>query len=89
MISNVSAPPTETLSRQNPFGNLRPSTNSDCDVIPEISSVMIWSPICQEGIERMKKRYSEDQIIGILRDGEAGIAMKDLCRKHGFSEASY
>jgi putative transposase len=37
----------------------------------------------------MKKRYSEDQIIGILRDGEAGIAMKDLCRKHGFSEASY
>jgi putative transposase len=37
----------------------------------------------------MKKRYSEEQIIGSLRDGEAGIAVKDLCRKHGFSEASY
>jgi putative transposase len=36
----------------------------------------------------MKKRYSEEQIIGFLRDGEAGIAVKDLCRKHGFSEAS-
>jgi putative transposase len=37
----------------------------------------------------MKKRYSEEQIIGFLRDGEGGIAVKDLCRKHGFSEASY
>jgi putative transposase len=37
----------------------------------------------------MKKRYSEEQIIGFLRDGEAGIAVKDLCRQHGFSEASY
>ena len=37
----------------------------------------------------MKKRYTEGQIIGFLRDGEAGIAVKDLCRKHGFSEASY
>lgn len=26
-----------------------------------------------------------DVIPGILRDGEAGIAVKDLCRKHGFS----
>ena len=37
----------------------------------------------------MKKRYSEEQIIGFLRDGEAGIAVKHTCRKHGFSEASY
>ena len=37
----------------------------------------------------MKKRYSEEQIIGFLRDGETGIGVKDLCRKHGFSEASY
>ncbi len=37
----------------------------------------------------MKKRYSEEQIIGFLRDGAAGIAGKDLCRKHGFAEASY
>ncbi|PPV00261.1 IS3 family transposase, partial [Xanthomonas vasicola] len=37
----------------------------------------------------MKKRFSEEQIIGFLREAEAGIAIKDLCRRHGFSEASY
>lgn len=37
----------------------------------------------------MKKRFSEQQIIGFLREAEAGLAVKDLCRKHGFSEASY
>ena len=36
-----------------------------------------------------KKRYSEEQIIGILRDAEAGMAVKDVCRKHGVSEASF
>ena len=37
----------------------------------------------------MKKRFSEEQIIGFLRETEAGLAVKDLCRRHGFSEASY
>ena len=37
----------------------------------------------------MKKRFSEEQIIGFLREAEAGMAVKDLCRKHGYSEASY
>jgi len=37
----------------------------------------------------VKKRFSEEQIIGFLREAEAGIAVKELCRKHGFSEASY
>lgn len=37
----------------------------------------------------MKKRYSEEQIIGFLREGDKGIAVKELCRRHGFSEASY
>jgi len=36
-----------------------------------------------------KKRFSEEQIIGFLREAEAGLAVKELCRKHGFSEASY
>jgi Transposase len=36
----------------------------------------------------MKKRYAEERIIGFLRDRETGIGVKDLCRKHGFSEAS-
>ena len=37
----------------------------------------------------MKKRYSEEQIIGFLQEGDAGLTVKDLCRRHGFSEASY
>jgi len=37
----------------------------------------------------MKKRYTEEQIIGFLREADAGIGIKDLCRRHGFSEASY
>ena len=37
----------------------------------------------------MKKRYTEEQIIGFLRQADAGVAVKELCRKHGFSEASY
>lgn len=35
------------------------------------------------------KRFSEKQIIGFLREADSGMAVKDLCRKHGFSEASY
>jgi putative transposase len=37
----------------------------------------------------MKKRFSDEQIIGFLREAEAGMAIKELCRRHGFSEASY
>jgi len=37
----------------------------------------------------VKKRFSEEQIIGFLREGDKGVAVKDLCRRHGFSEASY
>ncbi len=37
----------------------------------------------------MKKRYTDEQIIGFLREADKGVAIKDLCRKHGFSEASY
>jgi len=37
----------------------------------------------------MKKRFTEAQIVGFLREADAGVPVKDLCRKHGFSEASY
>lgn len=37
----------------------------------------------------MKKRFTEEQIIGFLREAEAGLPIKELCRRHGFSEASY
>jgi putative transposase len=37
----------------------------------------------------VKKRFTEDQIIGFLKQADTGLPVKDLCRKHGFSEASY
>ena len=37
----------------------------------------------------MKKRFSEGQIIGFLKEADAGMPVVELCRKHGFSDASY
>jgi putative transposase len=37
----------------------------------------------------MKQRFTGAQIIGFLREAEGGVPVKDLCRRHGFSEASY
>jgi putative transposase len=37
----------------------------------------------------MKKRFSEEQIIGILNEAEAGLKPAELCRKHGIWEATY
>lgn len=35
-----------------------------------------------------RSRFTEEQIIGILKEQEAGIPVSDLCRKHGVSDAS-
>jgi putative transposase len=37
----------------------------------------------------MKKRYTDEQIIGFLKQAAAGTPIKELCRKHGFSDASF
>lgn len=37
----------------------------------------------------MKTRLTEEQVTGFLREAEADVAVKDLYRRHGFSEASY
>ena len=36
-----------------------------------------------------KSRYREEQIIGILKQREAGVKTADLCREHGISEATF
>lgn len=36
-----------------------------------------------------KSRFTEEQIIGFLKQAEAGLPIKDLCRKGGFSDATF
>lgn len=36
-----------------------------------------------------KSRFSEEQIIGILKEHRAGLSAVDLCRKHGVSDATF
>jgi hypothetical protein len=59
------------------------------DVPPLLSSRLIWNSIPpdqeigrEEAIDRRADHW-------LLREAEAGVAVKDLCRKHGFSDASY
>ncbi len=36
-----------------------------------------------------RSRFSDEQIIGILKEQEAGMATADVCRKHGVSSATF
>lgn len=36
-----------------------------------------------------RKRFSKEQIIGVLKESEAGANPAELCRRHGISEATY
>ena len=35
------------------------------------------------------KRFSEEQIIAVLKEADAGAKTKELCRRHGISEATF
>ena len=36
-----------------------------------------------------KSKYTEEQIVGILKEVEAGVAVSEICRKYGISDATY
>ena len=36
-----------------------------------------------------RKKYTEEQIIQVLKEGAAGAPVAELCRRHGISDASY
>jgi putative transposase len=36
-----------------------------------------------------RKRHTEEQIIAVLKDAQAGIGVPALCRKHGISDATF
>ena len=36
-----------------------------------------------------KTRFTEEQILQVLKEGEAGVEVADICRKHGISASSY
>ena len=42
-----------------------------------------------EGTQMKKSRYTEEQIIGILKQHEVGVKTLDLCREHGISAATF
>ena len=36
-----------------------------------------------------RSRFTESQIISILKEADAGLKVSDICRKHGISDATY
>jgi putative transposase len=65
--------------------------DADCensDLLPE-NRVMRQESSPRKEDFAMKRRFSEEQIIGILREQEAGGAVKEIARRHGISEQSF
>jgi len=57
------------------------------DVAPERALGLNWTPSKGDGDE--EEPFTEDQIIGVLKEHQAGIPTAELCRKHGISDATF
>ena len=52
--------------------------------------VRVLRPIYElGGLDMKSSRFSQEQIIGILKQGQAGVKVTDLCRQHGISDHTY
>lgn len=60
--------------------------HSPRDLAPQAESKFVLAHDKDQNMKR--NRFSEEQIIGILKEHEAGVSVADLCRKHGVSDAS-
>src|SRR3984893_8759380 len=58
------------------------------DLAPLAESRLKFALAQDEDQSMKRSRFSEEQIIGILKEHEAGVSVADLCRKHGVSDAS-
>ena len=50
---------------------------------------MKWSLACERTRRMKRSRFSEEQIVAILREQEAGGSTAEICRKHGVSSATF
>ncbi|WP_245894789.1 transposase, partial [Paracoccus indicus] len=50
----------------------------------------MWSLLHDEGADDMREsRFTEAQIIGMIKELEAGMATAEVCRRHGLSAATF
>src|SRR6266699_1115678 len=55
-----------------------------CDLSPRVESVTSG-----RGMDMRASRFTEEQIIGILREQDTGAKTADVCRRHGISSATF
>ena len=56
---------------------------------PVSQTIECWTFGTSNGVAIRKSRFTESQIVSVLKDGDAGVPLVDLVRKHGISRATY